>query len=81
MHVLLEEQEDEQLSVRRDEFRDLTEQIFDLPESIHGLKWERVHERIEKLLKLTRSGARKKFMRRTEQGFIRKCQKSGLYFK
>ena len=80
MHVLYEKRGDEKSDIRDAELNDLAEQIFDVPEAIHGLKWDHVHDRIEKLLKLSRSGARKKFTKLINGDFIRKSE-NGLYIK
>jgi hypothetical protein len=53
-------------------------EIFNCPEAAAGLSWTQIHERIESLEKLKRTGARMRFDRMVEAGLLVK-NGDGLY--
>ena len=61
MHLTVEAAATTKDSARREELRDVAVQVFrDTPATV-GLTWEQLHERIESVEGLKRSGARKKY--------------------
>lgn len=61
MHITVESAVTTKDSARREELRDVAVEVFrDTPSTV-GLTWEQLHQRIESVEGLKRSGARKKF--------------------
>ena len=61
MHLSVETQGATKTSAKRERLAELAAQIFkDVPEAV-GLTWEQLHERIETIEGLSRSGARKRY--------------------
>jgi hypothetical protein len=61
MHRTCATMHDEKAGERRSTMQILAEEIFNCPEVAAGLSWTQVHERIEALEKLKRTGARRHF--------------------
>ena len=56
----------------------LVEEIFNCPEAVAGFSCTQMHERIESLEKLKRTGARRRFDKLISAGLVAK-NGSGLY--
>jgi hypothetical protein len=78
MHRTCATMHDEKAGERRSTMQILAEEIFNCPEAVAGLSWTQIHERIESLEKLKRTGARRHFDKLISAGLVAK-NGSGLY--
>jgi hypothetical protein len=78
MHRSCETMRDAKAGERRSTMQSLAEEIFNCPEAVAGLSWTQVHERIESLEKLKRTGARRHFDKLISAGLLAK-NGDGLY--
>ena len=78
MHRSCETMRDTKAESRCTTMRLLIEEIFNCPEATGGLTWAQVHEHIETLEKLKRTGARRRFDNMISAGLIEK-NSAGFY--
>lgn len=72
MHISCERPMDSKAEAKREEMLEEVRQIFNTPESIAGLSWEDIHNRIQAINGIQRSGARKRFDKLVAAGLLKK---------
>jgi hypothetical protein len=78
MHRSCDTMRDAKARERQSTMQILADEIFNFPEAVAGLSWTQVHERIESLEKLKRTGARRHFDKLISAGLLAKND-DGLY--
>jgi hypothetical protein len=78
MHRSCDTMRDAKAGERQSTMQNLVEEIFNCPKAAVGLNWTQIHERIESLEKLKRTGARRRFDKLISAGLLAK-NGDGLY--